>query len=213
VSGPETLKWAHRNRPGFDAMLVGSSTVVVDNPLLTARPEGVENPRQPLRIVVDSRGRLAAEANVLTGNSKTLIATTEASSPGWRRAIEASGAEVLLLPAGEDGHVDLRALLEELGRRQVVTLLIEGGGVIIGSFFDQRLVDKVTLVIAPLIVGAANAPAAVAGRGADRMRDAVRLGDMTVERLGEDILVTGYPVWPEGDNEAPPSAGSGLAPA
>jgi diaminohydroxyphosphoribosylaminopyrimidine deaminase/5-amino-6-(5-phosphoribosylamino)uracil reductase len=69
--------------------------------------------------------------------------------------------------------------------------------VIIGSFFDQRLVDKVTLVIAPLIVGAADAPAAVAGHGAQYMRDAVRLRDMTVDRLGEDILVTGYPVWPE----------------
>ena len=63
VSGPETLKWAHRNRPGYDAMLVGSSTVVIDNPLLTARPEGIENPRQPLRVVVDSRGRISPDAS------------------------------------------------------------------------------------------------------------------------------------------------------
>jgi diaminohydroxyphosphoribosylaminopyrimidine deaminase/5-amino-6-(5-phosphoribosylamino)uracil reductase len=197
VSGPETLKWAHANRPYVDAMLVGSSTVVIDNPLLTARPEGVQDPHQPLRVVVDSRGRIDPGRNVLTGASKTLVATTEASDPGWRRSIEATGAEVAVYAAGAEGHVELLPLLTDLGKRGVLSLLVEGGGVIIGSFFDQRLVDKVTLVIAPLIVGAADAPAAVAGHGAQYMRDAVRLRDMTVDRLGEDILVTGYPVWPE----------------
>ncbi len=197
VSGPETLKWAHRNRPHFDAMLVGSSTVVIDNPLLTARPEGVENPRQPLRVVVDSRGRMSPDANVLTGASKTLVATTEAATAEWRVRIEGRGAEVVVFPAGRGGHVDLEALLQELGRRQIVSLLVEGGGVIIGSFFDHRLVDKVTLIIAPIIVGADEAPAAVVGRGASRMADAVRLRETTVDRLGDDILVTGYPVWPD----------------
>lgn len=197
VSGPETLKWAHRNRPGYDAILVGSSTVVIDNPLLTARPEGVENPRQPLRVVVDSRGRIADDRKVLTGGSKTLVATTVASDPRWRASIASTGAEVLVLPAAGSGHVDLVALLRELGTRGVVTLLVEGGGVITGSFFDQRLVDKVTLVIAPKIIGAEAAPAAIAGRGAASMRDAVTLREMTVDRLGDDILVTGYPVWPD----------------
>ena len=101
------------------------------------------------------------------------------------------GAEILALPTVDD-HVDLRALLEELGKRDIVTLLVEGGGVILGSFFDAHLVDKVHAIIAPLIVGAADAPGAVAGRGAQRMADAIRLRDVTVERLGEDVLVTGY---------------------
>lgn len=197
VSGPETLKWAHRNRPYVDAMLVGSATVVVDNPLLTARPEGVENPHQPLRVVVDSRGRIDPGRDVLTGASKTLIATTEAAAPTWRESIAATGAEVVVFPTDAKGHVDLPSLLRDLGGRGVLSLLVEGGGVIIGSFFDQRLVDKVTLVIAPLIVGAADAPAAVAGHGARYMREAVRLREMTVDRLGDDILITGYPVWPE----------------
>jgi diaminohydroxyphosphoribosylaminopyrimidine deaminase/5-amino-6-(5-phosphoribosylamino)uracil reductase len=178
-------------------MLVGSSTVVIDNPQLTARPEGVENPHQPLRVVVDSRGRIDPGRNVLAGASKTLIATTDASAEGWRQSIAATGAEVVVYAADAEGHVDLTALLRDLGRRGVLSLLVEGGGVIIGSFFDQRLVDKVTLVIAPLIVGAADAPSAVAGHGARFMREAVRLREMTVDRLGEDILVTGYPVWPE----------------
>jgi diaminohydroxyphosphoribosylaminopyrimidine deaminase/5-amino-6-(5-phosphoribosylamino)uracil reductase len=125
------------------------------------------------------------------------VVTTERSSAEWRRAIEAAGAEVLALQADEGGHVPLRPLLEELGRRGVLLLLVEGGGVVNGAFFDQRLVDKVTAVIAPMIVGAADAPAAVAGKGAAYMRDAVRLRDVEVERLGEDVLVTGYPVWAE----------------
>ena len=96
-----------------------------------------------------------------------------------------------------DAHVDLLALLYELARRDILSLLVEGGGVILGGFFDRGLVDKVQAVIAPLIVGAADAPAAISGQGAYRMADALRLRDVTVERLGDDILVSGYPRYPE----------------
>jgi diaminohydroxyphosphoribosylaminopyrimidine deaminase/5-amino-6-(5-phosphoribosylamino)uracil reductase len=98
---------------------------------------------------------------------------------------------VIALPT-DGGHVDLCALCEELGRRDVLTLLVEGGGVILGGFFDAGLVDKIHAVVAPLIVGAADAPAAVSGTGAYRMADALRLDNVKVERLGEDILVTAY---------------------
>ena len=104
--------------------------------------------------------------------------------------------DVAVLPADE-GRVDLDALLDALEARGVLTVLFEGGGVLLGSLFDRRLVDKVHAVIAPVVIGAFDAPAAVAGRGVDRMAQAPRLRDMTVERLGEDTLITGYPVWPE----------------
>ncbi|HVP04316.1 MAG TPA: bifunctional diaminohydroxyphosphoribosylaminopyrimidine deaminase/5-amino-6-(5-phosphoribosylamino)uracil reductase RibD [Dehalococcoidia bacterium] len=191
VSGPETRAWAHELRTRIDAILVGSSTIVVDDPLLTARPGGVDAPRQPLRVVVDTRGRTPPMAQVFTGPAKTLVATGQHAPPDWRAAIEARGAEVISFPESHD-HVDLRPLLEELARRDVLTLLVEGGGVILGSFFDAGLVDKVHAVIAPMIIGAADAPSAVAGVGADRMADALRLREVTVDRLGEDILVTGY---------------------
>lgn len=191
VSGPETRAWAHQLRTRIDAILVGSSTVVIDDPLLTARPDGVDAERQPLRVVVDSRGRTPPMAQVFTGSARTLVATSDQAHADWRASIEARGAEVLTFPMSHD-HVDLRAVLEHLGRRHVVTLLVEGGGVILGSFFDAGLVDKVTAIIAPIIVGAADAPAAVAGVGAERMADALRLRDVVVERLGGDILVTGY---------------------
>jgi diaminohydroxyphosphoribosylaminopyrimidine deaminase/5-amino-6-(5-phosphoribosylamino)uracil reductase len=196
VSGPETRAWAHRMRTRIDAILVGSETVVVDDPQLTARPEDVPDPRQPLRVVVDSRGRVTPMAQALSGGSPTLVATTDRAPEDWRAAIKARGAEVLTLPPS-GGHVDLRALCDELGRREILTLLVEGGGVLLGGFFDAGLVDKVHAIIAPIIIGAADAPAAVSGIGADRMADALRLREVTVERLGEDILVTGYPGHPE----------------
>ena len=198
VSGPMTLRWAHDGRTKLDAIMVGAGTVVADNPQLTARPGGELAEHQPLRIVLDSAGRISPDAGVFSAVAKTLVATTARSTSEWRRAIEETGAEVLVFDEDRDGRVPLPELLRELGSRGVVTLLLEGGGVLLGSFFDQRLVDKVTAVIAPMIIGASDAPAAVAGRGAQVMREAVRLSDMTVERLGDDILVTGYPDWSQG---------------
>jgi diaminohydroxyphosphoribosylaminopyrimidine deaminase/5-amino-6-(5-phosphoribosylamino)uracil reductase len=92
---------------------------------------------------------------------------------------------VLEVPAGPDGRVALPALLDALGGRGVLSMLVEGGGTLLGAFFDQRLVGRLYAVIAPVIIGASKAPSAVAGVGAERMRDAPRLRDLTVERLGE----------------------------
>ena len=199
VSGPETLEWAHRNRPRLDAIIVGSSTVLVDNPQLTARPGGSsDGVHQPTRVVVDSRGRIPADASVLAGPSPTLIATIEASPAEWRRTMEAAGAEVVMLPE-RDGHVDLEALLRVLGERGMLTVLVEGGGVLLGGFFDRRFVDRVEAVIAPIVIGAADAAAAVAGIGVERMAQAPRLRDVTVTRLGDDTLISGVPIWPDAE--------------
>jgi len=193
ISGPQSLRWAHEQRTTVDAIMVGANTIVVDNPQLTARPGGQESERQPLRVVVDSGDRTPADARVLQGPGRALIATSEGSDPSWREALEAAGAEVLVLP-GDGDSLDLGALLKALAQRGVLSLLVEGGGILLGSVFDQGLVDKVQVIIAPMIIGAAEAPAAVAGRGAHRLVEAWRLRDVTVERLGDDILITGYPV-------------------
>jgi len=192
VSGPTAREWSHRLRTRIDAIICGSETVILDDPLLTARPEGEDAERQPLRVVVDSRGRVAPMALVFEGAdwAPTLVATSEDASPSWRAQVEATGTEVLTF-AKHGEHVDLEELLRELAKRDVVTALVEGGGVLLGGFFDRVLVDKVHAIIAPVIVGAADAPGAVAYR----MADALRLRDITVERLGEDILVTGYPAY------------------
>ena len=192
VSGPEAREWAHELRTKVDAILVGSSTVLIDDPLLTARPGDRDAERQPLRVVVDSRGRTPPMARVLGGPGRAIVATLEGAPQPWRSSLRAAGAEVVTLPA--DGErVDLQALLRELAGRDVLSLLVEGGGAILGSFFDGGLVDKLHAIIAPIIIGAEDAPAAVVGKGAYRMADALRLRDITIEPLGEDLLVSGYP--------------------
>jgi len=195
VSGPTAREWSHRLRTRIDAIICGAETIILDDPLLAARPEGEDAERQPLRVVVDSRGRVPPMARVFqdTDWALTLVATVEDAPAAWRASIEATGAEVLAF-AKQGDRVDLEELLRELAKRDVVTVLVEGGGVLLGGFFDRGLVDKVHAIIAPVIIGAADAPGAVAGEGAYRMADALRLRDITVERLGEDILVTGYPV-------------------
>ncbi len=191
VSGSVARAWVHRERAALDAIMAGSGTILADDPLLTARPEHSEAPRQPLRVVVDSRGRVPARARVLGAGASTMIATTDASPSAWRASLAAAGASVAVLPAGADGRVDLAALMHELGRRNVMSVLVEGGATLLGALFDARLVDKVHAVVAPLIIGGA-APTAVAGDGAQRMADARRLSRVTHDLLGEDVLITGY---------------------
>ena len=199
VAGEEARAWAHLLRTKVDAILVGSQTVLADDPLLTARPGGVEVERQLLRVVLDTRGRIPLGARVLTGPAETLLATTETSSQSWRDGIEAAGGRLLICPS-VDGHVDLDVLLDRLGRQGVLSLLVEGGGVVLGAFFDRKLIDKLHVVTAPIIVGARDAPSAVVGRGAIHMVDAIRLREVDVQPLGQDVLTSGYPDYMETRN-------------
>ncbi len=193
VSGAEARRWVHTMRTRVDAILVGSGTVLADDPELTARPEGVIEPHQPLRIALDSRGRIPATARML--GPRSLVVTTGASPETWRTSLQETGAGVAILDA-RNGRVSLDALLDLLGERGVPTLLVEGGGEVLGAFFDERRVDRLYAVIAPIVIGARTAPSAVSGRGAEVMAAASRLRDTDVERLGDDILITGVPVWP-----------------
>ncbi|TAJ17523.1 MAG: riboflavin biosynthesis protein RibD, partial [Dehalococcoidia bacterium] len=147
-------------------------------------------------------GRTPATARVFAeAGGPVIVATVEGAPSTWRSAIEASGGEVLVVAseAGADGerHVSLEALLRTLGQRGILNVMVEGGGVLLGALFDRRLVDRLYAVIAPVVIGAAAAPSAVSGRGAQVMREAPRLHDLAVSRLGEDVLVEGVPAWPD----------------
>jgi len=191
VAGEAARAWAHEIRTKVDAIMCGINNVLLDDPQLTARPGGLPAERQPLRVVADSRGRTPLDAKVLAPGAATLIATTDASPAEWRKAIEATGAEVSVLAADDRGRVDLRALMRMLGERGVLTLIAEGGGVLHASLFAAGLADKVHAIIAPKIVGGSAYPA-VAGEGVAHMADAVRLQEVEVERLGDDVLISGY---------------------
>ena len=196
VSGEEARAWAHDLRAQVDAILVGSNTVLQDDPHLTTRPGGVLAERQPLRVVIDGLGRLSSLARVFDEAARTVLITTAHTRPDWRDNFPPH-VEVVVLPAGEDRrHVHLGALLTYLGERDVLTLLVEGGGELLGAFFDQRAVDRLYAVIAPVVIGAAEAPSAVAGEGASVMREAPRLRNPSVTRLGDDVLFEGIPIWP-----------------
>jgi diaminohydroxyphosphoribosylaminopyrimidine deaminase/5-amino-6-(5-phosphoribosylamino)uracil reductase len=192
VAGDEARVWAQGFRTKINAIICGVNNVLLDDPQLTARPGGKLAERQPLRIVADSRGRTPLDAKVLGEGGKTLIATTDASPPEWRKQIEAHGAEACVLPAGDDGRIDLRALMQLLGERGVLTLLVEGGGVLHAGFFAAGLVDKVHAIIAPKIVGGTAYPA-VAGAGVEMMKDALVLRDVETIHLGSDVAFVGYP--------------------
>jgi diaminohydroxyphosphoribosylaminopyrimidine deaminase/5-amino-6-(5-phosphoribosylamino)uracil reductase len=192
VSGEETREFTHRERSQVDAILVGGRTVLIDDPQMTARPAGTtEGVRQPLRVVVDSSGRVPEQAHILHQPGKVVIATTARAPRAWRAMMEIEGAEVLVLPERQ-GHVDLEELVAALGRRDILTLLVEGGGRVLGSMFDLSLINRVQAIIAPIIVGGVDAPTAVEGEGVEQMAHATRLADVTVTRVGQDIIIQGH---------------------
>lgn len=191
VAGEAARAWAHKFRTKVDAIMCGVNNVLLDDPRLTARPGGADAARQPLRIVADSRGRTPIDASVLGPGGHTIIATTAASPDAWRADVERAGAEALMLPADAQGRVDLPALMRVLGERGVLTLLVEGGGILHASLFEAGLVDKVHAIVAPKIVGGTAYPA-VAGAGVAHMADAITLHAVEFERLGDDIALIGY---------------------
>ena len=192
ITGAQARRYAHTLRRRSDAMVIGVNTVLADDPRLTARDarDRAHN-RQPLRVVVDSHGRTSPTARMLREPGWTIIATTPDISKARTESLRAANAEVLELPA-RDGLVDLQALLETLGKRDITSVLVEGGGTLLGSFFDLGLVDKVAAFVAPVIIGGREAPSPVEGSGVASPLEGLRLRAQRLRRLGEDLLITGY---------------------
>ena len=194
VTGPEARGVVQQMRRESDAVLVGINTVLADDPQLTARDgKGAPLERQPLRVVLDSQCRMPLGARMLREPGKTLIAVTPDAPRDCIARVTSAGGEVLLAPGRPDGRVDPEAVLAELGRRDVVGLLVEGGGMVLGSLFDAGLVDKVYAFIAPVIIGGSQAASPVEGRGATRMAGARRLKRTQMRQIGPDWLMVGYP--------------------
>jgi len=180
---------AHRLRAEHDAVMVGSGTVLADDPRLTARqvPAGS---RQPLRVIVDSRLRTPPTSRLLaTAGGPVLIATVTEAEPARAKALEEAGAEVVTF-AAVAGRVPLPALLQRLGDRQITSLLVEGGPTLLGSLWSERLGDRVAAFVAPLLVGGAGAPSPFGGLGAVSLEHGWRAVGLQAEPVGSDLLLT-----------------------
>ena len=191
ITSEESRRYVHELRARSDAIMAGIGTVIADDPQLTARrPDGTPLPRQPLRVVVDSSGRIPLESTLLRQPGETLIAASGGSEEKLAH-LEEAGAEILTLSA-LDGRVDLLVLLTELGDRGVTSVFVEGGATLLGSLFDAGLVDRVVAFVAPMIIGGDSALSPVGGVGFERMADALRLKDIQNQTFGEDVAVTGW---------------------
>lgn len=182
----------HRLRSQVDAILVGVGTVLADNPRLTARPPDPDHDRarHPLRVIVDSRGRTPSDARCLHEPGETLIATTAAADPAFVEAMQKQGVSVWVCP-NSDRRVALRPLLEHLARRDVTSLLVEGGPTVLGSFRDEDLIDELHVYVAPMLIGGTKALSSVGGIGTDELPPTDRMVDVTWRQIDRDLKFSG----------------------
>lgn len=187
ISGAETLDLAHALRAEHDAVMVGIGTVLADNPRLTVRRTAGASPR---RVIVDSRLRLPINARVLVdGAARTIVATT-LRAPAERVAeIQARGAMVRVGPADAAGRVDLRALLLDLGKEQISSVLVEGGQGLITSLLRARLVRRIVICIAPKVIGAGIE--AIGALGIDQLDHALTFSRATFRPVGAEMIFDG----------------------
>ena len=175
-------------REEHDAILVGVETILADNPRLTRRL-GLNPGSGWRRIVLDSRLRTPTECIIVQDDPDlTLIVHTSEATDEDRRRLREAGVKMVEIRAGDDGRIDLEALLDHLARQEITALLVEGGPTVHGSFHDADLFDEVALFMAPFVIGGP-APSAVAGRGIPNLEMAQRLQFEGLEEHGDDVLI------------------------
>ncbi|MFH1788260.1 MAG: bifunctional diaminohydroxyphosphoribosylaminopyrimidine deaminase/5-amino-6-(5-phosphoribosylamino)uracil reductase RibD [Candidatus Altiarchaeota archaeon] len=187
ITGEKARKRVHDLRSRVDAVLVGVGTVLKDDPRLTCRVKGG---RDPLRVIVDSHLRIPLEAKVL-GDGNVVVATTKRHSLQKKKRLDNRGVDVWVV-AEKNRRVNLTDLARVLGEIGVRSILIEGGGEVNASAIQAGIVNKVLFFISPMIVGGREAKTPVEGEGTKKIREAVKVRNSTVERIGDDFLVTGY---------------------
>lgn len=183
--------FSHKLRQDFDTIMVGVNTVLRDNPKL----DPWFSKKKLIKIIVDSQLSTPQDANIFAGSSKVIIVTLP-SNPGQEtenRKILSRKAEILEVKE-KTGQINLRDMMKKLARKEITNILVEGGGTLIGSLFDEGLVDKILFFVSPKIIGGKEAIGSVMGKGVSRIDNAIRLKNIRLRHLdlGEDFLVEGY---------------------
>lgn len=192
ISGQMSREYVHKLRHRVSGIMVGVGTVIEDDPRLTTRLShqmGID----PVRIILDSRGRTPLGAKVLNTDSKTktIIATTVYTPKEKVKMYEDKGAEVLLLPTQEE-RVNLKQLVKVLGEKGIDSILLEGGAALNYSALNSGIIDKVITFIAPKIIGGDRAITPVGGEGRKCISDAVQVQDIHIQKFKNDIMIEGY---------------------
>ena len=193
ITSEASRQRGHEVRDAVDAILVGRGTVARDNPALTTRLQGREG-QDAIRIVLDSHGRTRPDARIFNAESEAdvIVAVTPEAPTENVNTLEKAGAEVIRVPSAHS-KVCFKSLMEILGKREVTSVLIEGGSQINASALAVGIVDKVMYFIAPKLIGGQNAPGPIGGVGIQSLSAAVNLQRMRVTPIPEhDILIEGY---------------------
>lgn len=190
ITGPPARAQGHALRAAHDAIIVGTATVLADDPQLTCRLPGLGQ-RSPVRVVLDRQLRIPRSAAVIADarQTPTWIVTMRSADAARRAALLAAGATLIDVDPDSNGRIDLIAALAALGERGVTRLLIEGGARLAAALLRVRLVDRLAWFHAPLLIGGDGTPA-VAGLGLDRLADAPGFERLSVARVGDDMLTT-----------------------
>jgi diaminohydroxyphosphoribosylaminopyrimidine deaminase / 5-amino-6-(5-phosphoribosylamino)uracil reductase len=193
ITGERARKFVHELRRRSDAVLVGIGTVRADDPLLTVRDISWKGARPPIRVVLDSHLQISPDARVVSPAPKTLIFTTKDYDHDKMQELQYSGVEVIPVNSLA-GRVDLHEVLIELGKRDVVDLLVEGGAAVNGSFIERSLVDYFYLFMAPKIFGGVASPSWVAGEGVEQPELCKKVQWEKIRKMGDDLLIEAHPL-------------------
>ncbi|MBU0579978.1 MAG: bifunctional diaminohydroxyphosphoribosylaminopyrimidine deaminase/5-amino-6-(5-phosphoribosylamino)uracil reductase RibD [Candidatus Margulisbacteria bacterium] len=194
ITGEESRQFVQLLRREAEAILVGINTIIRDNPELTIRNHQSKKIRQPLRVILDSKLRLPLKAKVLNLKSKgaTLIFTTKKAKPQKIKDIRNKGVEVVVVKTSPQSQVSLKEAVRYLAKRQITSILIEGGSEVAASAIKNKLVDKLYYFIAPKLIGGRTAVPTIGDLGINKLKQAYNIKDLSVEKIGEDLLVQGY---------------------
>ena len=185
ISGNEDLLRVHKVRKEVDAIMVGINTVLADDPRQTVHKIPAEPSDNPLRIVVDSKGRTPLNSRILKSDAPTIVVVSKEAEPEKVKKLK---EKVEVTVCGKE-RVDLKCLMGAIASRGVETLMLEGGSTLNYSMLINGLVDEVRVCVAPMIAGGFNAKTLVDGEGVDFMKDALALEFKKVYRLGEDLVL------------------------